>query len=55
MLFANNRSPATMGYSVSDGGVALSRLRLETDQKEYQLSKQLKVGQRVVIQIKKSS
>lgn len=54
-MVINYRSPRGAGLGYSAGNTGLSRLALENDQKEYQLSKQLKIGQRALIQIKKSS
>ena len=37
------------------GKTPLEQIKAETDMKERELSKQIKIGQRVLVQIKKSS
>ena len=41
--------------NITSGEMRLAALRLETDTREYQLSQQIKLGQRILIQVKKSS
>lgn len=52
-----NRSPGKQQNefaNLTSGEMTLAALRLETDTREYQLSQQIKLGQRILIQVKKS-